>query len=136
MGFFILRARARIAWRIGPCLVARTGWTLHGIDRLFVIRNAGAGGGGFRRPVRVRDALWLGFPGVEGGEQGANVGSAGVRAEIGVYVGEVHEDKGHLPMGKATELARMTRREFMQLIQEREICRPFDDEELERELSW
>ena len=44
--------------------------------------------------------------------------------------------QGHLPMGKATELAQMTRREFMQLIQEREICRPFDDEELERELSW
>lgn len=43
---------------------------------------------------------------------------------------------GKLPVGKAMELAGLTRREFHELIQARGVNRPFDAEELQRELGW
>ena len=43
--------------------------------------------------------------------------------------------KGVLPVGKAMELAGMTRREFMQCVQSRGVCKPFDEAEIERELT-
>jgi predicted HTH domain antitoxin len=43
--------------------------------------------------------------------------------------------RGALPIGKAMELARLDRRDFERLLKERQVRRPFDDTELQRELS-
>ena len=43
--------------------------------------------------------------------------------------------RGALPVGKAMELAGLTRREFEGLLKAREVRRPFDDVELDRELA-
>jgi len=45
-------------------------------------------------------------------------------------------ERALLPVGKAMELAGLTRREFHELLTSRGAIRPFDDAELERELSW
>ena len=44
--------------------------------------------------------------------------------------------RGALPIGKSIELAGMTRRDFEHLLKERGVRRPFDEVELNRELSW
>ncbi len=43
--------------------------------------------------------------------------------------------RGALPIGKAMELARLDRRDFEQLLKERQVRRPFDETELKRELG-
>ncbi|MBL9115369.1 MAG: UPF0175 family protein [Verrucomicrobiaceae bacterium] len=43
---------------------------------------------------------------------------------------------GKLPVGKAMELAGLTRREFHEMVHSRGVERPFDKEELRRELQW
>lgn len=43
--------------------------------------------------------------------------------------------RGALPVGVAMELAGLTRREFEGLLKVREVRRPFDTQELARELS-
>jgi predicted HTH domain antitoxin len=43
--------------------------------------------------------------------------------------------RGALPIGKAMELARLGRRDFEQLLKERQVRRPFDETELKRELG-
>jgi predicted HTH domain antitoxin len=42
--------------------------------------------------------------------------------------------RGALPVGKAMELAGVTRREFEALLKARNVERPFEDSELDREL--
>lgn len=44
--------------------------------------------------------------------------------------------RGVLPIGKAMELADLTRFEFERLLKERQVCRPFDAAELDRELHF
>ena len=43
--------------------------------------------------------------------------------------------RGALPVGKALELAGLTRREFEGLLKAREVRRPFDEVELDREMA-
>ena len=43
--------------------------------------------------------------------------------------------RGALPVGKAMELAGMNRRDFEALLKARDVRRPFDQKELERELA-
>ena len=43
--------------------------------------------------------------------------------------------RGTLPIGKALELAELPRQEFDRLLGVRQVRRPFDQQELERELS-
>ncbi len=44
--------------------------------------------------------------------------------------------RGLLSIGKATELAGVTRAEFEAILAARQIERPFDSAELERDLAW
>lgn len=44
--------------------------------------------------------------------------------------------RGALSIGKSIELAGMARRDFEHLLKERGARRPFDEVELNRELSW
>lgn len=51
-------------------------------------------------------------------------------AAVGLYA------RGHISLGKATEFAEMTRQDFEELLASRKVERPYDVEELERDLAW
>lgn len=67
----------------------------------------------------------------------AVAGTAGVSAlkqTVATELAVVMYENGSLPVGKAMELAGMTRREFHELLKSRGARRPFDDVELSKEL--
>lgn len=57
-----------------------------------------------------------------------------LRAELRQDLAVVLYARGALPLGKAMEFAGMLRRDFERLLKERQVRRPFDEKELEREL--
>jgi predicted HTH domain antitoxin len=57
-----------------------------------------------------------------------------LRAELQRDLAVVLYARGALPIGKAVELAGIKRRDFERLLKERQVRRPFDEAELEREL--
>lgn len=58
-----------------------------------------------------------------------------LRAELRRDLAVVLYARGALPIGKAMEFAELNRRDFEHLLKVRQVRRPFDDAELERELT-
>ncbi|MGO8676161.1 MAG: UPF0175 family protein [Limisphaerales bacterium] len=59
-----------------------------------------------------------------------------VRLEVRREVALVLYVRGLVSVGKAVEIAEMTRQDFEGLLASRGVQRPYDDEELERDLAW
>ncbi|HEY2343531.1 MAG TPA: UPF0175 family protein [Chthoniobacteraceae bacterium] len=58
-----------------------------------------------------------------------------LQAELRRDLAVVLYARGALPIGKAMELTGLVRRDFERLLKERQICRPFDQTEVQRELE-
>ena len=69
------------------------------------------------------------FDGESAGDGGELASSAALEAALDIYA------EGVLPIGKVCELAGLTRRQFHEELKARGICRPFDMEEVDRELE-
>ncbi|MBL9145347.1 MAG: UPF0175 family protein [Verrucomicrobiaceae bacterium] len=66
----------------------------------------------------------------------AEASAAPLKRRVVTELALVLYGQGMLPVGKAMELAGMTRREFHQLVHARGVTHPFDEEELVRDLAW
>lgn len=59
-----------------------------------------------------------------------------LRKELRIDLAVALYARGALPIGKAMECAGLVRRDFERLLKERQVRRPFDEAELQRELAW
>lgn len=59
-----------------------------------------------------------------------------LRKELRIDLAIALYARGALPIGKAMEFAGLVRRDFERLLKDRQVRRPFDDAELQRELAW
>lgn len=59
-----------------------------------------------------------------------------LRKELRIDLAVALYARGALPIGKAMEFAGLVRRDFERMLKERQVRRPFDKAELQRELAW
>jgi predicted HTH domain antitoxin len=65
-----------------------------------------------------------------------NLPTEELRAELRIDLAVALYARGALPIGKAMDLAGLVRRDFERVLKEREVRRPFDETEIQRELAW
>jgi len=68
--------------------------------------------------------------------QAKHLSPSAVRLEVRKEVALVLYMRGLISVGKAVEFAEMTRQDFEGVLASRRIERPYDAEELERDLAW
>lgn len=68
--------------------------------------------------------------------QAKRLSASAVRLEVRKEVALALYVRGLFSVGKAAEFAEMTRQDFEGVLASRKIERPYDDEELNRDLAW
>jgi predicted HTH domain antitoxin len=68
--------------------------------------------------------------------QARHLSPSSVSLEVRKEVALALYTRGLVSAGKAAEFAQVTRQDFEELLASRRIERPYDEEELERDLAW
>lgn len=80
--------------------------------------------------------LTLEIPDAEVASLAAGASAASLRQRVGTELALALYAQAMLPVGKAMALCGLTWREFHELLRARGVMQPFDEAELQQELSW